>query len=74
VSVSGHASPLLGEVAVHFLKFFVDRQGCPTITFNGVSFANGHLAEIVQHNALLAVTGGSATCLSATDAWAEPLP
>jgi hypothetical protein len=27
-----------------------------------------------RHNALLAVTGGSATELSATDAWAEPLP
>jgi len=27
-----------------------------------------------RHNALLAVTGGSATGLSATDAWAEPQP
>src|SRR5690348_8916916 len=27
-----------------------------------------------RHNALLAITGGSATELSATDAWAEPLP
>src|SRR5690349_23823015 len=28
----------------------------------------------VEHYALLAVVGGSATGLSATDAWAEPLP
>jgi len=28
----------------------------------------------VEHYALLAVVGGSATELSATDAWAEPLP
>ena len=32
------------------------------------------LIQIVQHGTLLAVTGGSATGLSATDAWAEPFP
>jgi hypothetical protein len=30
--------------------------------------------RIVQHGVLLAVKGGSAICISATDAWAEPLP
>jgi len=30
--------------------------------------------QIVWHRALLYLSGGSATELSATDAWAEPLP
>jgi len=38
-----------------------------------VPFAN-LFTQIVWHRALLYLSGGSATELSATDAWAEPLP
>ena len=74
VELFGQLSILSRDVEENFLQFWIIGAGGMCFVVERIAQIFSRFVGISRHDTQASLTGGSATGLSATDAWAEPLP